>query len=169
MSENNFFNLIMKDAANHPEVGDLSKLDEKLAADLAARQKLDAANTLRRETAQGINAPRAIYNQLRKESFDLTEQARGAETRVNNEEANVRMFQSQIEDLLRRKKKADGLGQLGEVRNIERGILAQENELLNARERLLKLQRDNHACVNALKNWKTANSARLAELQKLVG
>jgi hypothetical protein len=166
----NYAGLAFKDQLEkHPEVFDLTGLDAKINATTKAAHERHAANDLARETKLGVNTPKAIYNKLRKELFDLQEQARGAETRVNNEAATVRMFQSQIEDLLKRKKKAVVDGALGEERRIERGLLAQENELLDSRERLLKLQRDNHRAVQALKDWKTANGAQLAELQKEIG
>jgi len=169
MSENNFFNLIMKDVANHPEVGDLSKLDEKLKAGREARQKLDAANDLRRETAQGINTPRAEYNRLRQEKFNLEQDCRCFETRTNNAAADLKLCQQNIEALLKRKKKAIADGALGEERQIERGLLAHENEQLDFQDALLKQQRYNHSAVQALKNWKQANGARLAELSKEIG
>ena len=170
MSEHNYAGLAFKEnLENHPEMYDLTGLDEKPKATQQQIAARDAANKLQRETKLGINEPRAIYNRLRKELFDLQEQARGAETRVNNEAVTVRMYQSQIEDLLKRKKKAIADGALGEERNIERRLLAEENDLLDSRERLLKLQRNNHCAVRALKDWQTANGAQLAELQKEIG
>lgn len=166
----NYAGLAFKDQLEkHPEVFDLTGLDAKINATNRAVQERHAASDLARDTKLGVNTPRAIFNRLRKEKFDLEEGTRGAETRVNNEAANVRMFQSQIEDLLKRKKKAVVDGALGEERRIERGLLTQENELLDSRERLLKLQRENHRAVQALKDWKTANGAQLAELQKEIG
>jgi hypothetical protein len=170
MSEHNYAGLAFKDQLEqHPEVFDLTGLTEKINATTKAAHERHAANDLARDTKRGINTPRAIYNKLRKELFDLQEQARGAGTRLNNAAADEREFQSRVEALLIRKKKAVVDGALGEERCIERGLLAQENELLDSRERLLALQRDNQRAVRALKDWEAAHGAQLADLQKIVG
>lgn len=68
--------------------------------------------------------------------------------------------------MLKEKKTHDGVGNLRGARSCEHGIEQLETELADHRVKLSKELRDNIAAVRALKEWRTTNSARLAELEK---
>lgn len=122
-----------------------------------------------REERTGENSPRAEYNRLRKQLYDLHQAAKNVEVKVNCAADEVKHWERNIEDLLSRKKIAVAENRLGDERFCERQIEKAENELLDARERLTREQRSNHSAVRELKAWKTANGARLEELSKSLG
>jgi|SRR5579859_1195280 len=135
-------------------VVDFADLDKKAAKMRAER---DAANPPKPEPI------RVEYNRLRKELYDLQQHAKNCEVRVNNEAANVKHWERNIEDLLKRKKKAVADNMLGEERSCERQIEMAETELLDARERLAREQRINSAAVRELKAF--PHVARLEALK----
>ena len=170
MSEHNYFGLTVRaQMEKDPSVFSLDGLDEKLKETQKKIAAVDAANKLQRDTTTGVNSPKAIHNRLRKELYDLQEYTKATETKVNNEADNVREFQNRVEVLCEAKKAAIAAGQLGKERNIEHRIEMVEDELLDSREKLTRIQKDNHRAVRALKDWKKTNGAEFERIAKEIG
>ena len=130
---------------------------------------LDEKNRKQRETSKGENSPRTEYNRLRKQLYDLQQAAKNTEVKVNCAADEVKHWDRNIDDRLKRKKIAVAENRLGDERACERKIEHAENELLEARERLVREQRYNHGTVRDLKNWQTEHGPKLDELKKEMG
>lgn len=170
MSQENYMGLAFSEnLKKNPDFFNLDGLDKQLAEVRKTVQAVDAKNTKRRQDATGENLPRAEFNRLRKQLYDLQQNCKCYEIRVNEAAGQVKLLENNIEGLLRRKKAASAEGQLGEERVCEHQIELLETESLDARDNLTRQQRHNHGAVRELKVWKQANDERLAELQKIVG
>ena len=163
MSEHNYFGLAAKELIkNRPQ-------DFIVTADTV--KEVEAGAKKMREARAKANPPQAAparveYNALRKQLYDLTENAKNCEIRVNNEAANVSHCLTLISGFLQAKKAAIADNRLGDERSYEHRLVIAEGELQEARERLTKEQRYNQAAVRALRNF---DPARLAELKTELG
>jgi hypothetical protein len=165
MSQENYFGLALKATLeNNPEVFDLTGLDEQLAKAHKERQALNAKNEEAKPKQPAAKQLRDLKNQL----WLHTRACKDSETLVNNHAADVVARQLNIEDLLKRKKNADGENRLGDVRSLEGQIERVEEELADARIALAKAQKFNHATLAQKRAWHQANDERLNELQKIV-
>jgi len=101
MTTHNTFELYAKDSlAKHPEIFDLSGLDEKIAATVADSQALIALNAAARDQkdAEGLELERE-YNALRLEFHNLREDARCCEIRVKEHAAKICNIEKELQTL----------------------------------------------------------------------
>jgi hypothetical protein len=101
MTTHNLFELYLKDSvAKHPEVFNLSGLDEKIAATVANSQAITAINTEARaqKDAEGLELERE-YNALRLQFHNLREDARCCEIRVKEHAAKICNIEKELQTL----------------------------------------------------------------------
>jgi len=109
-------------------------------------------------------------NRLRSELFNLQQHATDCGIRVEQQQGNVDLLETQITEALRTKKQHEEAGNLFAARNYEHQVLRLENELRTVNKLLRLRQEQNSAAVRNLLNWKKEFSPLLAELtQKKVG
>src|SRR3984885_7642109 len=135
-------------------------------AEVEQRQKKHRAAMAKLNPVMGL-PPNVELTALRKQLFDLQQNAKGCENRVNNEAGNVRLLEERVNTAIKHKQTEEGRGNLLGARSYERQSDALEVELLDARERLFKKQRFNSAAVRELRNWLAANGDRLEELKTI--
>jgi hypothetical protein len=136
---------------------DLAKV-EKSASDLRKQREKD--------NPAKPDSPEAELRRLRKEQFELTQNAHGWESRVNNAAGTVKLLEERLATTLKTKKEHEESGNLVGARTCENAAHRLEDELLDARELFVRVTRDNKIVVRALRVWKSENSARLQELMK---
>jgi hypothetical protein len=107
-------------------------------------------------------------NKLRGELFNLQQNAKGTEQRVNNEAGNIKLLEKRVTEAIKNKKQYEDDGNLLGARTLERHIQELETELNDTRERLVKEQRYNAGAARELRTWQTENGPRLKELQQQV-
>lgn len=134
--------------------------------------KHEATIKKRREAEAKANPPKVTpvqvdLNKLRGELFNLQQAAMGTEQRVNNEAGNVKLLEKRTTEAIKTKKRYEDAGNLLGARTLEHEIQGLENELADARERLVKNQHYNTATARELRTWQTENGARLKELEKV--
>jgi hypothetical protein len=128
----------------------------------ARRTARDAANPIKPEPA------RQELNRLRGQLFSLEQNAHATEVRVNHEIGNVRLYEENLGVVLKTKKQHEDAGNLLGARTYERQAQALENELNDARERLVKNRRYNTGAARELRTWQQEQGPRLLELKKEV-
>lgn len=138
-------------------------------ADITAIEQKQAA----RRAVEDQNKPheplQVELNRLRGQLFSLQMNAKGTEQTVNNTSGNVRLFETRLTEALKTKKKHEDAGNLLGARTYEHQVQELENELLDARDRLVKEQRWNSGAARELRTWQTDNGPRLLELKKELG
>ena len=150
--------------ANLEKNPDLMKFDvEQFEEDQQKhRAAMNAANPPK------IEPVRVEFNRLRGQLFDHQQHAKAMEIRVNNEAGNVHEFERRITAVLKLKKEHEDAGNLLGARSYEHQAQQLENELADARDRLVKDQRYNAAAARGLREWQQEHGPRLKELQKEV-
>jgi hypothetical protein len=131
----------------------------------AARKASVAAQAL--HTLNDASKPtdlRKTYNDLRKQLYDLQQQAKHTEIFCNNKAGDVKHFEERIAILLRDKKKADEAGELGHARMLEHQIVNLETEVLDAKKEFDRAKKQSTYATRALKAF-TGHEA-IAELKK---
>jgi predicted nucleic acid-binding Zn-ribbon protein len=136
-------------------------------------EKHEATQKKRREAEAKANPPKVTplqveLNKLRGELFNLQQNAKGTEQRVNNEAGNIKLLEQRINTAIKEKKGYIADGNLRGERTVEKQIESLEGELADTRERLVKEQHYNTAAVRELRTWQTENGPRLKELQQQV-
>lgn len=164
-SGDSYLNLFIRDnLEKHPEVFTIT---DATVADVEAhgkkvRAERDAANPPKPEPI------RTELNRLRSRLFDLQQNVKNTEIRVNNTAGYVKEFEKRITDAIKEKQQYEESGNLLAARGGEHRVQLLENELADMRDRLAKEQRDTAFAARALREWKADNDARLKELQKEV-
>jgi hypothetical protein len=156
----NFSNLVNRNADPSIMTIDIAGNERKQAERRAVMEK---ANPSKPEPA------RVELNKLRSQLFNLQQQVKNLEIKVNNEAGNVQHLEGRLAEVLKTKKQQEASGNLLAARNYEHSAHLLENELSDTRERLVKEQRCNASAARELRTWQTEHGARLKELQKEVG
>lgn len=157
-SISNFTNLVLKTAEK-----------DTLTIDTA---ELEKQNTERRVEMEKLN-PKEIETEakelarLRKQLFSLKEAAKGYETQVNNTAGTVRLLEERLHATLKNKLDCETSGNMLGARNYDHAAQTLENQLLDTRLQLTRLQRDSAASARQLREWQREFGSRLAELQKI--
>lgn len=112
--------------------------------------------------------PRAEYNRLRQQLYNLQQAARSAETLCNNKADAVRGLEQRINDLFKLKKQAIADDHLGDERKWEHQIQILEIELTKAQEEFFKAKRYNTQAARDLRVFEFDNKQRIAELKAIV-
>jgi hypothetical protein len=137
---------------------DQAECDAKIKAVVKNAAERNTAARKERETEQGINTPQAIENRLKREHYQLKQDAKNAAIRLNEYGVpDVRHWQEQIDRLLKARKAAGFAGELGEERSIEKQLVTAEAELVQAQARLKKYHHENTRAVGLLKSWAAEN------------
>jgi hypothetical protein len=169
MSEHNYFGMASK-AERDANPNAYIVTDETVASVEAHIKKFRAAQDKANPPKPVQGDPvKSELNSLRSQLFNLKQNAKYAETIVNNEAGNVREFERRITEFIKTKKQHEDAGNVLGARSVEHGIQTLENELADARDRLVKEQRYNATVARQLRMWQAENGQRLTELQKAVG
>lgn len=172
MSEFNFAGMAFRETLKrNPDLfghigpdGELSeKFNKQMAESAAARQALNAKNAEARNTLPDL---RKEYNQLLQKLFNLKQDAKCYEIRTNEAANKIKLFEQNINNLLRLKKDATEAGNLRGARTYEQSVERVETELANATEEFEKNKRWSGQAVRALKAFD--GHERIAELKALL-
>ena len=161
----NFINLMV--GSKRPERNQ-EEHDATMKAGAEERGRINAINKANREARDPNNTPRNEFSKLRREQYNLKEDLKGCEVRLNEKASDVHEFEKKVADLLTKKQAAKAAGQLGDERKYEHLLLRAEEELMDARDVLEKYRKANNAAVRALKNWNFANEKLLEDLAQKV-
>jgi chromosome segregation ATPase len=120
-------------------------------------EKHEATQKKRREAEAKANPSKVTplqveLNKLRGELFNLQQNAKGTEQRVNNEAGNIKLLEKRVTEAIKSKKQYEDDGNLLGARTLERQIQELETELNDTRERLVKEQRYNAGAARELRN-----------------
>lgn len=165
-SGDSYLNLFIRDnLEKHPEVFTITDatVAHVEAHGKKVRAERDAANPPKPVPAQ------VELNRLRSELFNLEQNAKGMESRVNNTAGKVKLLEKRITETLKLKKQHEESGNLLGARSYEHQAQQLENELADTSELLAKERRQNGITARALREWQTNNTSRLVELRKEVG
>jgi len=163
MSEKNYAGLAFKIALEkHPETfivtdADITSIEQGQAA---RRKAMDIINS-KPEPA------RIEYNRLRKQLYDLQQEAKNTEIYANTAAGAVRLLETRINDLLKRKKSATEANLLGEERTCEHQIQQLETELLDVKTEFNRAVLQSARAGRALKAFD--GHQRIRELKKELG
>lgn len=155
----NLFNLITKNTDPDLMKVDFTAIEKQQVERRAADAK---ANPTKPEPA------RQEFNKLNNHLFNLKQNAKAYEQRVNNEAGTVRLLEDRLNTAIKEKKQLEDAGNLMGARTIENQIQGLENELADTRQRLVKEQRWNAGAARELRTWQQENGARLKELQQTI-
>jgi hypothetical protein len=160
MSQNNFLNLVTKNADPKILIPDIPWVEKQAAKRRAAMDK--------------ANPPKPVpekveLNRLRSELFNLQQNATGCGIRVEQQAGEVDLLETQINEALKTKKQHEDAGNLLGARNYEHQVLRLEKELVRANRLLTERREHNTFAVRELLNWKKEFASRLGELTKEVG
>src|SRR5579862_3942426 len=111
-----------------------------------------------RATWAKLNPPvpvpiRAEYNKLRQRLYDLQQQAKGAETNLENRAGTVANLEQRINNTLKEKKAAIAEGALGQERACEHRIQLLEIELKDAKQLHAEAKHWNAQATRGLKSF----------------
>ena len=144
---------------NDPITFDQKELDDSIAKVVKEAGELAAKNNARRDAKNGVNSPTAIENRNKLAWYELKQDAKNAEVRLNCYGVpDVKHWTAEVERLLKAKHAASTAGELGEERVLERRLQAAEAELVQAQQRLEGFRLANTRAVVALQNWENTNS-----------
>ena len=132
------------------------------------RAVIHALNKTAREARDPNNTPRNEFSKLRREQYNLKQDLKGCEVRLNEKASDVHEFEKQVASLLIKKQAANAAGQLGDERKYEHLLIMAEDALMDARDALEKLRKANNEAVRALKDWNFANEKLLEDLAQKV-
>jgi hypothetical protein len=138
---------------------DQKECDAKIARVVKEAGERNAKNNAERDERNGVNTPTAIENRNKLAWYQLKQDCKNAEVRLNCYGVpDVRHWTAEVEKLLLAKHAAAVAGELGEERVLERRLQAAEAELVQAQQRLEGFRLANTRAVVALQNWENTNS-----------
>jgi hypothetical protein len=154
-SESNALANIM--GVNDPIPFDQQQFDAGIAKVVKEAGELAAKNNKRRDEKSGVLTPEAIANRNKLARYQLKQDCKNAEIRLNSYGVpDVHHWTAEVERLLKAKHAASVAGELGEERVLERRLVAAEAELVQAQERLEKFRLANTRALVALQNWENS-------------
>jgi len=133
--------------------------------------KIEQGQAARRAVEEAAKPKVSIeveLNKLRIQLFNLTQNAKSMEQRVNDEAGTVELLEKRITEAIKAKRHCEDAGNLVGARSYEREAQRLEEELVDARERLVKNQRYNVGTGRELRTWTTEHGPRLKYLEKEV-
>ena len=144
---------------NNPIMFDQAEHDAGMKKVVREAAELAAKNKARRDEKSGELTPKAIANRNKLARYQLKQDCKNAEVRLNSYGVpDVRHWTAEVDRLLKAKHAASVAGELGEERKCEKLLVAAEAELVQAHERLERFRLANTQALVALQNWENANS-----------
>lgn len=154
----NFLNLVLSTADQKHLTIDYAAVDAQMAARRAAMEIANPPAKI---------APKVEHNRLVSQLFDLKQNCKCFEIRVNEFAGQVHQLEGRITDELKEKKKCVADGNLRGERFYEHRVELLEDELADAKLRLQGARSNNTASIRALKAFD--GHERIAELRKELG
>jgi len=154
----NFLNLVLKNADPSIMTIDISANEQKAAERRAAMDKANPPAKIE---------PKVEYNRLVSQLFDLKQNCKCFEIRVNDFAGQVHQLEGRITEELKEKKRCVAEGNLRGERFYEHRVELLEDELADAKTRLQGARSNNTAAIRALKVFD--GHQRIAELTKELG
>ncbi len=145
--------------AQGPLTINLDERDAAISKVVKEAGELAAKNRAAHEKKTGVNTPKAIANRNKLARYQLKQDCKNAEVRLNSYGVpDVKHWTAEVERLLKAKHAAGVAGELGEERKCEKLLVEAEAKLVEAQERLENFRLANTRAVVALQNWENANS-----------
>lgn len=144
---------------NNPVPFDQAECDASIAKVVKEAGELAAKTRAERDEKTGVLTPKAIANRNKLAWYQLKQDCKNAEVRLNCYGVpDVKHWTAEVERLLKAKHVAAVAGELGEERKLEKLLVAAEAELVQAQQRLENFRLANTRAVVALQNWENTNS-----------
>lgn len=161
MSQQNYAGMALKlELEKHPEVFTIT--DEAITAMEQRIANLRKAE----EKAKPAEPVGAELRSLRKRLFDLEQNAKGLEIKVNNGAGSVQLLEERIAGALQQQKECERAGNVRGEFTYERQAKQLENELNDASNQLSRDQQYSQGAARELRAFHTEHGPRLKELTK---